>query len=276
METFIQSENRTGGPVLLFIESWMKPYPKLSVGFSSRLGGVSQEPFDSLNCALHVHDDSSLVIANRLLVADQLDIPFGAWTCAEQVHSNEIQIITETEKGAGRASRTSAIQAKDGMLTNVPGIWLTSFYADCVPLYFYDPVQAVIGLAHAGWKGTVLDIAGQMIRTMIDAYGCRAKDILTGIGPSIDACCYEVDQTVVDHVDALQLDKITYKVSQNGKYMLNLKQVNKELLIKAGILPEHIEVSEWCTSCNTDLFYSHRKEQGKTGRMMSWITLKSR
>ncbi|MNP43457.1 Laccase domain protein [compost metagenome] len=168
------------------------------------------------------------------------------------------------------------------MLTDVPGILLTSFYADCVPLYFYDHVKQVIGLAHAGWKGTVLGIASDMVNKMKEAYGCDIRDIRAAIGPSIGACCYEVDEKVMSHVYELEKgimgnNEYTgawYQNKDNGKSMLNLKEMNRHIMMKAGILPTHIECTTWCTSCRNDLFFSYRKDGGITGRMASWIGLK--
>jgi YfiH family protein len=182
--------------------------------------------------------------------------------------------------------RASAFQATDGLLTSVPGVLLTSFYADCVPLYFYDPLLQVVGLAHAGWKGTVAEIAAAMVERMETAYGSRPRDILAGIGPSIGDCCYEVDDYVMDHIRRLEgeLEPVPaqgdvpglYRTSEadDRKSMLNLKEMNRRIMIKAGILPTHIECTSWCTSCNQDLFFSYRKENGVTGRMTSWIGIK--
>lgn len=187
---------------------------------------------------------------------------------------------------SGPKDRASAFQTTDGLLTDVPGVLLTSFYADCVPLYFYDPVHRVVGLAHAGWKGTVAQIAAAMVSKMETVYSSHPQDIIAAIGPSIGDCCYEVDDYVMKHVRQLEgdLSKPTetadsvglYRTSDTdeNKYMLNLKEMNRRIMIKAGILPTHIECTSWCTSCNQDLFFSYRKENGVTGRMTSWIGIK--
>jgi YfiH family protein len=276
MEPFATS----GSSELPYFEilSWNLKHQEVVAGFSSRRGGVGVAPFESMNLALHVNDQQSHVIENRRLLADQLGFPFEAWTCAEQVHGKQIYIVTNTDKGRGRERREDAIQNMDGLITNQRGILLTAFYADCVPLYFYDPLGQVVGIAHAGWKGTALDIAGEMIRVMTNQFGSKADQILTAIGPSIGGCCYEVDSAVIDKInekwDGPDENK-AIESKQNGKFMLDLRECNRHFLLKEGILPYHIEITRRCTSCQSDLFFSHRKEKGKTGRMAAWIGLRS-
>jgi YfiH family protein len=268
-----------GQPVLFHIESWMNAYSGLTAGFTTRHGGVSKEPFYSLNLGLHVLDRAEHVIVNRQRLAKALDLPFDTFTYAEQVHSDEIAIITKADMGKGRISREDALQARDGFVTNEKGIVLCALFADCVPLYFYDPVREVIGLAHAGWKGTVLNIAAKTIQAMTKEFGSKPEDIRAAIGPSIGGCCYEVDEKVAIPVNRVLIDiqaetGITQKVidlKADGKYMLNLQELNRNFIEKAGILSSHIEITELCTSCSTDVFFSHRQENGSTGRMAAWI-----
>lgn len=263
------SERREPG--LLPLAPW-SGFEGLTAGFSTRLGGSSLPPRDGLNTALHVGDEESAVIANRRAIADALGWPFEAWTCAEQVHGCRVVRVTGDERGMGRLSRQSAIQDADALITDEPDILLTMFFADCVPLYFYDPEHEALGLAHAGWKGTVDDVAGETIRAMSEAFGTAPAQLFAAIGPSIGACCYEVDDNVMNRVREVVPDDESFHVpSSEGKSRLNLKEINKHLMIKAGILPSRIELSGWCTSCSTDLFFSHRKERGQTGRMMSWL-----
>ncbi|MGO4271460.1 peptidoglycan editing factor PgeF [Paenibacillus sp. TAF58] len=280
MEPFVKQEKKDR-PVLFTIASWMEQYSELTVGFTSRLGGVSQEPYSTLNCGLHVNDVPEHVVRNRELLAEAVGQPFEAFTYAEQVHGNEVTIVSLQERGMGRTSRETAIQAKDGFITNEQGIVLCAQFADCVPLFFYDPVKRVVGLAHAGWKGTVLNISMATISLMTHTFGSQVADIRAAIGPSIRACCYEVDETVANRVNNVLKDvKASPEERQavmvdkgNGKYMLNLQELNRKLLRQAGILSSHIEVSQLCTSCSNDHFFSHRKEGGSTGRMIAWIGL---
>ncbi|WP_379131578.1 peptidoglycan editing factor PgeF [Paenibacillus sp. sgz500958] len=281
MEPFMLKGDK---PPLFVLEPWYSQGTQITAGFTSRQGGIGTKPYESLNCAFHVGDDPQDVLTNRHIVTDYLGFELEDWTCGEQTHGVNIAEVTSADRGRGSQDRTSAFADTDGLLTNVPGVLLTSFYADCVPLYFYDPVRSVVGLAHAGWKGTVGQIAEAMVKKMGQIYGSLPQDILAAIGPSIGACCYEVNDHVMDYVhpleDSLRREgagsESLYTPSDNspGKSMLNLKELNRRIMIKAGILPTHIECTTWCTSCNTDLFFSHRKENGSTGRMTSWIGIK--
>lgn len=275
-------------PLLLYVEPWRQRFEQLSVGFTTRHGGVGSVPYATLNCAYHVGDDPEVVLNNRRLVTRKLGYEAEAWTCGEQVHGKHVAVIKAEDRSRGLLDRQSALQDTDGLVTNVPGVLLTSFYADCVPLYFYDPVQQAVGLAHAGWKGTVAGIAVSMVETMEREYGSRRQDIRAAIGPSIGDCCYEVDEAVMQHVRVWFDDspvndeykdsasKKAYRSVDNGKTMLNLKECNRHIMMKAGILPDHIECTTWCTSCHPELFFSYRKENGVTGRMASWIGLEER
>ncbi|GAE04275.1 uncharacterized conserved protein [Paenibacillus sp. JCM 10914] len=226
------------------------------------------------------------MVENRRLTAAALGFDLSDWTCGEQVHGNQISVVRAGDRGKGSLDRASAFQDADGLVTAVPGVLLTSFYADCVPLLFWDPIAAVVGLAHAGWKGTVANIASEMVERMAQEFGSRPQNIRTAIGPSIGECCYEVDERVMNHVRNLasvpavmensESSKAMYIDKGNGKYMLNLKEINRHIMIKAGILAEHIECTSWCTSCNNDLFFSYRKDGGTTGRMASWIGMRER
>lgn len=283
MEPFVRKYDENS-PELYFLAKWINDNPSLQVGFTGRAGGISQAPYSSLNLAYHVHDNGADVLQNRKIVAQALGFESNSWICGEQVHGTHIAVVKAEDVGKGFLDRESAFQNTDGLVTNVPHILLTSFYADCVPLYFFDPIQRVIGLAHAGWKGTVGQIAKAMVTTMQDSYGSTPSDIRAAIGPSIGACCYEVDEHVMTKVrDTLAelgameyLDQVASPSMNKEKSMLNLKELNVIIMIKAGILPEFIECTTWCTSCHPNHFFSYRKEDGTTGRMASWIGMKER
>ena len=276
MEPFAY-RGRDGEPGVYCLERWGTRFPFVTAGISSRVGGVSEPPYDSLNCALHVADDPDRGIANRKRLAASLGVPFESWTCAEQVHGCRVAVVTSADRGKGSVAREDAIPDTDGLITRQPGIWLTAFFADCVPLYFFDPVRRAVGLAHAGWKGTALKIAERTVESMRQSFGTDPADLLAAIGPSIGACCYEVDEPVIDRIRAT-LDDIgetdadaVIRSTNDGKYRLNLQEMNRRIMIKAGILPIHIEVSTICTGCRRDRLFSHRKEGGTTGRMVAWI-----
>lgn len=286
MEPFVHAkrEDVAKEPSLFLLSEWMKVDERLTVGFTGRDGGVSGKPWTGLNIGLHVGDSHEAVIANRKRATEALGWPFEAWTCAEQVHGNRVAKVTMAERGKGKDRMEDAIAGCDAIMTDVPGVLLTSFYADCVPLYFYAPDAGAVALAHAGWRGTVGLIAEQTVAAMEEAYGVRPEQIMTAIGPSIGSCCYEVDGPVISEVKRVlsQLD-VPVEVSKsclfmkgNGKASLNLKELNRQIMIKAGILPTRIELTTWCTGCRTDLFFSHRVEDGNTGRMASWIGIRER
>ncbi|MFD1176069.1 peptidoglycan editing factor PgeF [Paenibacillus puldeungensis] len=269
------------------LEGWIHLVPGLTAGFTSRSGGISEPPYDSFNLAYHVGDSPQHVLENRRRLAETLGFNPETWTCGEQVHDTKIAVVRKNDRGKGYADRSSAFQDMDGLVTNEPDVLLTSFYADCVPLYFLDPRNKVIGLAHAGWKGTVKLISHAIIDTMEREFSSNRAEIRTAIGPSIGQCCYEVDEMVmgkvreaVETIGATQADYEAHSLfapsQHDGKTMLNLKELNRIIMIKAGILPTHIECTTWCTSCHPELFFSYRKQNGVTGRMASWIGRKVR
>lgn len=277
MEPFVKEygEMRPHLPVL-FLDAWRSFSPSIRAGFSTRNGGVSGGRFASMNCGLHVGDDQSDVVTNRTRLAQAAGFDFDAWTNAEQVHGHRVVQVTAAMRGKGRAALEDSIPGADALVTDVPGVMLAAFFADCVPLYFYDPQHDAVGLAHAGWKGTVLGIAETTVREMQRLYGSNPAQLRAAIGPSIGACCYEVSSLVADHVREIDGGAASLHPKNESKYWLDLKQLNRHIMIKAGIVPSHIELSMLCTGCRTDLFFSHRLEAGKTGRMAAWIGIMRR
>lgn len=266
METITSS-----GTVLLYLQSWMQKAPELSVGFTTRKGGVNGESCHAFNLALHVEDEEAVVLHNRRQLMKEIGFTMDAFTCAQQVHANNVAIVDSSDRGKGSLSTQTAIADVDGLLTAQDDICLISFYADCVPLYFFEPTKRLIGLAHAGWRGTVKQIAKEMVHTMVEKMNANPKYIYAAIGPSIGACCYEVDNYVAQSVHNMLPRADVIKSHANNRYMLDLKECNRQIMIEAGILPEHIAMTQYCTGCDTTRFFSHRKESGKTGRMASWI-----
>ncbi|MGN7470015.1 peptidoglycan editing factor PgeF [Brevibacillus sp. SAFN-007a] len=268
-EPFVWEEEAS----IMTLTDWEAHFPGLVAGFTVRLGGESEEPYGSFNLGLHVGDDPEHVVANRKKLAEQVGMPFEAWTCADQVHGNRVCQVTA--KGAGKDSLEDVIAGTDGLFTREKGVLLTSFYADCVPLYFLDPASEAIGLAHAGWKGTVGRIAEEMVKALQTHYQAQPGDIRVAIGPSIGGCCYEVDERIMAQVRTSTPNwEPAVSPSAAGTYMLDLRRLNREILLEAGISRANMLVTDWCTSCRTDLFFSHRKEAGPgkmTGRMASYI-----
>lgn len=163
------------------------------------------------------------------------------------------------------------------MVTDVPGICLVTFYADCVPLYFVDPVKKVIGLSHSGWRGTVGKMGKVTVEKMTEEYGCNPEDILAAIGPSICQDCYEVSEDVIErfkeNFDEILWSKLFYK-KENGKYQLDLWEANHQIFLEAGILEEHLAVTNVCTHCNPEVLFSHRTTGNKRGNVSAFLALK--
>ncbi|MBU8786335.1 MULTISPECIES: peptidoglycan editing factor PgeF [Bacillus] len=270
---------RLDAPSLLLIEDWDQPAEAggaITAGFTTKNGGESKPPFQSLNTGLHVQDDERHVEKNRKKIAGFLQTDLRNWVFADQTHEDRIQKVTREHEGRGAFQYDTALEATDGLYTNEKNLFLALCFADCVPVYFYDPVRSLAGVAHAGWKGTVKGIAGKMVETWVTREGSNPGDIQAVIGPSIGACCYTVDDRVINKVKQLPLQEVdkAFLPAEEGEYSLELKEVNRQLLIHAGIPDAQIKVSSLCTSCERSLFFSHRRDRGKTGRMMSFIGLK--
>ncbi|MDV2685348.1 peptidoglycan editing factor PgeF [Alkalihalophilus lindianensis] len=269
-EPFIQQKS-----TFLAIDCWQKENSSLVAGFTTREGGVSQPPFDSLNVGFHVNDLDEDVQKNRELIAEALSFPLNQWVGSEQVHKATIKKVTKEHQGLGSRSLQDAISATDGLYTKESGILLTSLYADCVPLIFYAKNQGIIGVAHAGWKGTVQLIGPKMISLWQDREGVPLEDIQVAIAPCISGNAYEVDDLPIESVLKVfpeAVEKKIYTENERGRYQLDLRLLNAELLISAGLKREQLLISSICTA-NDPRMYSYRADGGKTGRMMSFIGL---
>lgn len=244
-------------------------------GFSTRKGGVSTGIFSSMNLNFKRGDDPDAVLENYRRMAAALNMRVEDMVLSDQTHTTNVRVITEEDRGKG-ILRPQDYSDVDGMITNVPGIVLVTSYADCVPLYFVDPVRKAIGLSHSGWKGTVGHIGQKTVWKMHEVYGTEPKDIVAAIGPSICQSCYEVSDDVAeafranftaDEAADILLDK------GNGKYQLDLWKANWYVLTDAGILPEHLSVTDLCTACHSDLLWSHRKTNGQRGGLSAFLSL---
>lgn len=244
-------------------------------GFSTRKGGVSTGIFSSMNLNFKRGDDSDAVLENYRRMAAALNMRVEDMVLSDQTHTTNVRVITEEDRGKG-ILKPQDYSDVDGMITNVPGIVLVTSYADCVPLYFVDPVRKAIGLSHSGWKGTVGHIGQKTVWKMHEVYGSEPKDIVAAIGPSICQSCYEVSDDVAeafranfaaDEAADILLDK------GNGKYQLDLWKANWYVLTDAGILPEHLSVTDLCTACHPDLLWSHRKTNGQRGGLSAFLSL---
>jgi polyphenol oxidase len=254
------------------LEAWEKECPDLVVGFTTKNGGVSQQDFSSLNFGFHVGDQLESVCHNKEILSRLIQFPVSNWVAAEQTHGINIKKIEKEACGRGSYRYDDSILDTDGFFTNEKGILLTLCFADCVPLFFLDKRTKMIGIAHAGWKGTVNNIAKKMVQNW-EKEGIDPKDILVVIGPSICEKCYIVDDYVIDFVQKIleDVEKKPYNLINKGQYHLDLKQLNKLLLMQNGIKESNIYVTDYCSSCDENEFFSHRRDNGKTGRMMSFI-----
>lgn len=246
-------------------------------GFSTKAGGVSEGCFSTMNLGFGRGDSQENVMENYRRFAKAIGVSTEDLVLSQQTHTTNVRVITEEDRGNGMR-KPQAFHDVDGMVTNVPGLCLVTFYADCVPLYFLDPVKKVIGLSHSGWRGTVGKIGKVTIEKMSEQYGSEPSDILAAVGPSVCQDCYEVSEDVIskfrEHYEKRYWDELFYK-KENGHYQLNLWRANEIVFLQAGILSEHIAVSNICTHCNSDVLYSHRTMGNERGSLCAFFGLKA-
>lgn len=223
-------------------------------GFSTRLGGVSSPPYDTLNLGNGTEDKKELVSQNRTRFFHSLGIDPSRCVFPGQIHGDHVQTVT----------RAGACPDTDAVLTREPGLVLTIQTADCLPVYLIDPIQMVVGLVHAGWRGSRAGIVSKTVRQMMRDFGSAPTDIQVFIGPSIGPCCYEVDQNVSGQFDPHYL---------SGTW-LDLWQYTEDQIQKVGIHRKKIYRANLCTRCHTNWFFSHRASQGKTGRMIAYLAIR--
>lgn len=239
-------------------------------GFSTRLGGVSKGCWSTMNINTTRGDDPADIAQNRKRIAGAIGVREEDFTYTFQVHGTNVAVVEEKDRG-------KQFMGTDGLVTNVPGICLVTFFADCVPLYFVDPVKKAIGLCHSGWRGTVGKIGKVTVERMEQAYGCDPSDILAAVGPSICQDCYEVSEDVIEQFRLCFEDRLWKELfyqKENGKYQLDLWKANEAVLSEAGIRPDHIAVTNVCTHCNPDILFSHRSAGDKRGNLSAFLALK--
>ena len=244
-------------------------------GFSTRLGGVSTGCYTSMNLSFTRGDDPLSVHENFRRIGAVIGFSPESLVLSDQTHTTNVRLVGKADCGSG-ITGPKLFHDVDGMVTDTPGVTLATFYADCVPLFFADPVRRVIGLSHSGWRGTAGKIGEVTVRRMQEAFGSDPADILCGIGPSVCFDCYEVSADVAEIFAAMFPDhqeNVLYK-KENGKYQLSLWEANRRILIKAGIRPGHIETAGLCTSCNPGILYSHRKSGNQRGNLAAFLQIK--
>lgn len=253
----------------------LEKYNFINHAFSTKFSGVSKGDFASMNLGFNGVDSSENVIKNYHIFCDAVGFEFESLVASSQDHHTNIRCVETKDRGIG-IYRPKDLLSVDGLLTDKKGITLVTYYADCTPIFYLDPKKKVIGLAHAGWRGTVLGIAPKMIKTMSERYGCEPADIICCIGPAIGKCCYEVDKPVYEkfaNINNIDISEIADDVG-GGKYMIDLWETNKRRLMLAGVREENIFVGDICTKCNSDLLFSHRATNGKRGTLAAMMCIK--
>ena len=269
----LMNVNQKSGVTWLTYPAFEK-IPGIVHGFSTRLGGVSQGIYESMNLSFTRGDNEDAVRENYRRLSDAMGFSMEDIVTSDQTHTTNVRVVTEEDSGNG-ITKPRPYTDVDGMITNVPGLVLATFYADCVPLFFVDPVHKAIGLSHSGWRGTVGKIGKVTVEKMAEEFQTDPSELYAAIGPSICQDCYEVSEDVADafykefqgHEREILLDK------GNGKYQLDLWKTNEIILREAGVIPEHLAVTNICTCCNSRLLFSHRASHGKRGNLGAFMQI---
>ncbi len=259
----------------LFIYPLLEQTGIVKHAFTTRLGGCSKEHLSSLNLSFTRGDEKEAVKENYRRLAKALGVEYDSFVFSHQTHTTNVIRVSKADAGNGLICEQKYTDI-DGLITNEPGITLTTFYADCVPLYFVDPVHKAIGLSHSGWRGTVGRMGKVTLEAMHREFGTQPKDVICAIGPSICQDCYEISEDVATEFQKefagkeqeILIDK------KNGKYQLDLWKANEIVLLEAGIQKENLAVTNICTCCNSKLLFSHRATQGKRGNLAAVLALK--
>lgn len=242
--------------------------------FSSREGGVSTGIYSSMNLGINTDDLRENILENYRLFTEAIGVDMNKVVLGQLTHEANVRVVTAEDAGCGLL-RDFTYSNIDALVTNVPGLVLTCTYADCVPVFFADPVNKAVGIAHSGWRGTAAEISDHVVECMKATYGTKPRDLICGIGPSIGCCCYEVDrETCQEFVEMDYLDEAWCFEKDNGKFDLDLQRIIFGTLCYAGVDPDNIYISGICTSCNSDVLFSHRASHGKRGCMAGMISVK--
>jgi hypothetical protein len=252
----------------------LEKFAFLRHSFSTRLGGVSKDEFASMNLSFRRGDPDETVLENYRIFCSAVGYDFQKLVASAQDHHTVVRHVTEADCGHG-IWREKEWQSVDGLITDTPGLVLVTYYADCTPLYLVDPKNRAIGLSHAGWRGTVQEMGKRTVEAMVKTFGTDPKDLVAAIGPSIGPCCYEVDEPVIEAVERLPyVSKETVLVQQeNGRFHLDLWELNRQILVSAGVPADQITVGGVCTKCHSDLLYSHRVMGAKRGGLAAMLSI---
>ena len=243
---------------------------------TTRHGGVSEGAYGEFNINGYCGDDEAHVQANRQLLATQLGVPADRIVLPHQVHGVEVRAVAPELFGLPAAVRAQILEGVDVVMTDMTSVCIGVSTADCIPVLLYDPVAHAAAAIHAGWRGTVGRIGDNVVKKMQSLYGTDPSDIKAAIGPAISVCCYEVDKPCADNFLALdELDSTKFVFPKgNGKFMIDLLETNRQILVHAGVKNENITVSDVCTNCNSELLWSHRATKGHRGTMSAFMCIK--
>ena len=243
-------------------------------GFSTRQGGVSQGIFSSLNLSPSRGDDPQCVAENYRRFCAAIGVRPDRLVLTRQVHGCTVRAVTEED--IQQDVRLPAQVECDALVTQTPGLALAVFTADCIPILLYDPQVRAVAAVHAGWRGTAGDIVGRTVEKLTDCFGSRPEQVLAAIGPGISRCCFETDGDVPQAMEEQlgSLARPCIAAGPGGKFHVDLKAINAALLRRAGVAPDHIEISGHCTACLPRLYWSHRVTQGRRGNQAAMIMLR--
>lgn len=240
--------------------------------FTTRLGGVCKGQFSTMNLSFTRGDEEACVAENYRRIAAVLGCAPEDMVASHQTHTTNIRKVTCRDRGKG-ITVSRDYENIDGLMTDDPGIVLVTYFADCVPLFFLDPVHRAVGLAHSGWRGTAAKMGACMVNAMGESYGSRPEDLYAAIGPSICVNCYEVSEDVAGQFEAFA--GVVRKGRQSGKYQLDLWEANRQILLGAGVREDRISVTDICTCCNSEYLFSHRASLGRRGNLAAFLALAS-
>lgn len=250
--------------------------PFVTHGFTTRLGGVSEGIFSSMNLSFTRGDDEEKVLKNYGIIAEEIGYTVEDFVASDQTHTTNIRIVTREDRGKGIIRKKDYTDI-DGLMTNEKGVVLFTYYADCVPLFFADRTKQVIALSHSGWRGTANRMGAVTVEKMCEVFGSKKEDIVCAIGPSICRDCYEVSADVKSEFEGTFNEediKQIFTRKADGKYLLDLWKANEIILTEAGILAANIENRRICTCCNKDILFSHRGLNGKRGNLAAFMAIK--
>ncbi len=243
----------------------------LTHAFCTRLGGVSEEDYSSLNISFKEDDLESKVLQNWNRLAMAFAIPLDQFITLNQVHGDDIFVI----KPYGEYLPLDGALNYDAIITTRQNLAICIKTADCVPVFIVDRAKKIIAAVHAGWRSSALEISGKVIRLLYEKYGSSPWDILAAIGPAIGQCCFEVDTTTANvFFNQKNNEEFLFSCFGTNKWILDLAEANRRQIMNCGIPEENIDVSDLCTSCRQDLFFSHRGSGGITGRQINFMMIK--